>query len=168
MILLSSTAGSFVEGLEADQRQCRELSSVCGTQVISSAGCMLEALKQLQVDNVTLITPSSPALNRLEGEFLHQSGVMVAAQGGFQLSSPRDILCVSPQKVCDLIRQRDVPQSQAVLISCSGLHVMEVIPQLEAELDKPVLASNQFGLWGCLRALGLSTEIPGLGRLFQR
>lgn len=166
VILLSSTAGSFVEGLDEDRRQCQALSACCGTRVISSAGCMLEALKEVQADSVTLITPSAPALNRLEVEFLGQAGITVAAQGGFQLSSPRDILCISPQEVCQLIRLRDVPQAQAVLISCSGLHVMEVIPQLEAELGKPVLASNQFGLWGCLRALGVKAERPELGQLF--
>jgi len=43
---------------------------------------------------------------------------------------------------------------------------MEIIAPMERELGKPVLASNQFGLWGSLRALGIPDKYPELGSLF--
>jgi len=168
VILCSSTAGSFVDGLSADNARAKQLSIKSGCKVITSASCMLLALQTLDIKTVTLITPSSKELNRLEIAFLEEAGVKVTAQGGFHFSSPRDILSISPDEVTDLVRRVDSAESDGVLISCSGLHVMEIIDPLEKELGKPVLASNQFGLWGCLRALGVYDKLSGIGILFER
>ena len=54
-----------------------------------------------------------------------------------------------------------------MFISCTGLHVDSIIDSLEQELGKPVLTSNQCGLWGSLRAIGVKDFIPGLGQLFR-
>lgn len=167
VILCSSTAGSFVDGREADEENRERLSLVYGCKVITSAQCMLQALAAVDARSVTLITPSSPELNRLERAFLESAGIMVFTQAGFHLSSPRDILAVPPAEVTALACQADTPASDAVLISCSGLHVMEQVEPLEEKLGKPVLTSNQFGLWGSLRALGIRDHIPGLGILWN-
>ena len=166
VVLCSSTAGSFLDGRLADGERAARLSRETGCRVITSAQCMLAALTALDVRRVTLITPSSRELNEVECAFLNDAGIDVVSQGGFYLKSPREILCTSPEEVAALVRQADRSQSEGVLISCSGLHVMELIPRLEEELGKPVLASNQFGLWGCLQTLHLQTGISGPGRLF--
>ncbi|MBQ9029829.1 MAG: hypothetical protein IJ106_00065 [Parasporobacterium sp.] len=166
IILLSSTAGSFLEGEEADRAKADFLSRETGTKVITSAGCMLKALHAVGAEKITLITPSSPALNKVEQGFLEAAGFTIAAVGGFSFSSPRQILCVSPEEVMQMVLDTDVPGSDAVLLSCSGLHVMEMIDPLEQTLGKCVLASNQFGLWGSVRELGITDRIRGCGRLF--
>ena len=167
VVLCSSTAGSFVDGREVDDAKAARMSEEYHCKVITSAQCMLQALKAVGAGTVTLITPSSESLNRVEVAFLSSAGVTVTAQGGFHLSSPRDILAVQPEEVAVLVRQVDCRASDAVLLSCSGLHVMELIEPLEQELKKPVLASNQFGLWGSLRALEIKDQIPGIGMLWQ-
>lgn len=167
VVLCSSTAGSFVDGREADNEKAARLGMEHHCKVITSAQCMLQALEAVGAGTVTLLTPSSAALNELEVAFLNSAGISVTAQSGFHLSSPRDILAVRPEEVAALVRQVDCSASDAVLLSCSGLHVMELIGPLEQELRKPVLASNQFGLWGSLRALGIQDHIPGIGMLWQ-
>ncbi|MFR8331836.1 MAG: hypothetical protein ACLU9S_05290 [Oscillospiraceae bacterium] len=81
-------------------------------------------------------------------------------------SDPRDILTVTAERSLIWCRHCDRPESDAVLLSCSSLHAMEIIAPMEQELGKPVLASNQFGLWGSLRALGIPDKYPELGSLF--
>lgn len=166
VVLLSSTAGSFLDGRAEDAAHAERLSRLTDTRVITSAGCMLDALQALGAASVTLITPSSAALNRVECAFLEEAGIRIRAQGGFLLSSPRDILCVPPEEVRQLVLDTDAADSDAVVISCSGLHVMEIIAPLEQQLGKSVIASNQFGLWGALRAIGRNDRLPQLGRLF--
>lgn len=167
VILCSSTAGSFVDGRKADLENMARLSQTYGCKVITSAECMLQALAAVGARSVTLVTPSSPELNQLERAFLEESGITVSAQAGFHLSSPRDILAVPPAQAAAMACRADSSASDAILLSCSGLHVMEQIEPLEETLGKPVLASNQFGLWGCLRALGIQDKIPGLGTLWN-
>lgn len=167
VVLCSSTAGSFVDGMETDNEKAAKLSLAHHCKVITSAQCMTRALQAVGAGSVTLITPSSEELNRVEVAYLNSAGISVTAQGGFHLSSPRDILAVRPEEVAELVRKVDCRQSDAVLLSCSGLHVMELIEPLEQELKKPVIASNQFGLWGSLRALDIQDKIPGIGMLWQ-
>jgi len=167
VVLCSSTAGSFVDGRATDDAKAARMSEEYGCKVITSAQCMLRALSAVGAGTVTLLTPSSQALNELEIAFLNSAGISVTAQSGFHLSSPRDILAVQPEEVAELVRKVDCKASDAVLLSCSGLHVMELIDSLERELKKPVLASNQFGLWGSLRELGIKDNIPGIGMLWQ-
>lgn len=166
VILLSSTAGSFVEGLQADLAQARRLSQELHATVLTSAHCVVEAASALGVGSVLLVTPSAPELNQLEKRYLEESGLSVAAEAGFGYTLPRDILSIPPVEVERLVRRSDIPQADAVLISCSGLHVMDRIQTMEEQLGKPVLTSNQVGLWGCLRALGVPPAEKRLGALF--
>lgn len=167
VVLCSSTAGSFVDGRKADEERTAHMERENNCRVITSAQCMLRALEAVGAGSVTLITPSSEALNEAETAYLSSAGVSVVARGGLYLSCPRDILAVRPEEIAELVRQTDCRQSDAVLLSCSGLHAMELIEPLEQELGKPVLTSNQFGLWGSLRALGIRDCIPGAGMLWQ-
>ena len=51
------------------------------------------------------------------------------------------------------------------MLSCTDMRSIEVIERLEAELDKPVVSSNQAMLFAACQALGMDTEIDGCGRL---
>ena len=42
---------------------------------------------------------------------------------------------------------------------------MEVIDEIEAVVDKPVVTSNQAMLWHCLRLAGIDDRLDGMGRL---
>jgi maleate isomerase len=45
--------------------------------------------------------------------------------------------------------------------------MIEAIPEVEREMDKPVVSSNQATLWACLKRLGIAHSDKKLGRLFN-
>jgi maleate cis-trans isomerase len=45
--------------------------------------------------------------------------------------------------------------------------MIETISDLETDLSKPVINSNQATLWACLKKLGIQHTDPRLGRLFR-
>jgi maleate cis-trans isomerase len=45
--------------------------------------------------------------------------------------------------------------------------MIEAIVDLERDLAKPVVSSNQATLWACLKKLGVSHSSKELGRLFK-
>ena len=45
---------------------------------------------------------------------------------------------------------------------------MEIITLLEKDIGIPVVTSNQASLWYALQHLGVSDDIDGVGRLFNR
>jgi maleate cis-trans isomerase len=46
--------------------------------------------------------------------------------------------------------------------------MIEAISNLEQDLGKPVISSNQATLWACLKKLGITHTNNALGRLFQQ
>jgi maleate isomerase len=167
VVLLSSTAGSFVNGREYELQETKRLEILTGTKVITSTGCLLRALEIFDISRITLITPSSQSLNDAETDYLTECGIEVVALGGFLYKDPQDIMSATPQDIYSLIRRTDNDSSQAIVVSCSGLHAMDIIDELEANMRKPVLTSNQFGLWGALRTIGVNEKIEGIGMLFR-
>lgn len=61
----------------------------------------------------------------------------------------------------------DDPESEALFISCTNLHTIEIIEKLENDLHKPVITSNQATTWNILRLAGIDDKIQGYGQLFM-
>jgi hypothetical protein len=52
-------------------------------------------------------------------------------------------------------------------ISCAYILSIDVIEDLEKELGRPVVTSNQAAFWCALRKIGIQDRLPKLGRLFD-
>ena len=61
-----------------------------------------------------------------------------------------------------------IPAAEAdtVFVSCTGLGIIDAIPMMEQDFERPVITSNQATWWATLRELGIKDDL-GLGRLFQ-
>ena len=66
-------------------------------------------------------------------------------------------------------RQNDRPEVEGIFLSCTNTTQIDAIADIERQLGKPVVNSNQAVLWGCLRQLGAALTprpaMPELGRL---
>ena len=83
--------------------------------------------------------------------------------------SGTDAYCVTPPRFWyDMALSLRNDAADAYFISCANIHSIDVIGDLEAALNKPVITSNQAALWCALRTLGLPDAIANLGTLFQR
>ncbi len=57
--------------------------------------------------------------------------------------------------------------ADAYFLSCANIHSIDVIDELERDLSKPVITSNQAAIWCSLRAAGIRDDVPGLGALLR-
>ncbi len=64
------------------------------------------------------------------------------------------------------VRELDGPDVQAVVQVGTNLPFADVARAAEAELGKPVLATNPVTYWHALRRAGISDRVAGAGRLF--
>lgn len=167
ILLFSCTAGSFLEGKGFDQKLISHLEELTGLKATTTSTCVQEAIRALDLHALTVVTPYSQEVNDLEHRFLEGIGVTVTAMGGALLEQSQDTPKVTAEIMADFVRRYDSPASDGVFISCTGLHVDGLILPLEEELGKPVLTSNQCGLWGTLRGLGLTDTVDSLGTLFR-
>ena len=60
-----------------------------------------------------------------------------------------------------------MPEADAVLISCTGQKTADFITDLEGQLGKPVVTSNQATGWQALKLLGVEPKLPRRGKLFE-
>ena len=58
--------------------------------------------------------------------------------------------------------------SDGVIISCTNLRVLDVLPFLELDLGKPVVSANQASMWHALKLMGIKDDSEDKGLLFRR
>lgn len=167
LLLFSCTAGSFLDGKGYDESLIAHLESLCGVPATTTSTCILEAMKTLGIGSVNIVTPYSEEVNALERAFFEACGIRVTGVCGTLLEHSQDTPKIPSRDMYAFAVGSDCPEADATFISCTGLHVLDIIEPLERDLHKPVITSNQAGLWGALRKLGVHEAVSGLGTLFS-
>jgi len=168
VIIFSCTAGSFMDGSGYDKELISRLEELTKKPVTTTTTCIMEAIETLKIKSVNIVTPYSDEVNKLERAFFEGCGIKVTSVGGSLLKMSQDVPKVPAGDMYRYAIASDTPEADATFISCTGLHVFDIIEKLENDLKKPVLTSNQCGLWGTLRKLNVYEKTPGLGILFNQ
>jgi maleate cis-trans isomerase len=164
VVAFACTSGTFIDGEAGLARQIETIAAAVHGPVVATSRCIVEAMRSLGIRRIALATPYLDQVNELERRFLISHGFEVTAVAGLGLSG-KAIREVQPDEAAALVRRADTATAEAVFVSCTDLRALEVVDDLERELGKPVLTSNQVTLWGILRALRRPAVVPGLGRI---
>lgn len=160
VVAYACTSGSFVDGVAGERAMCAQMSSAGGAlPAVTTSGALLEALAELRVRRVALVTPYTVSVTRALQEYVAEAGVQVTGCAFMGLT--RHIWQVPYRDVVAMARAAVRPgAADALFISCTNLPTYDVIPQLEAELRIPVLSANQVTMWAALRRLGTRAVGP--------
>ena len=168
VIAWGCTSGSVVVPREQLEGQIVEAS---GIQAVTTIGAVLAALDTLGAKRVALGTPYVDFVNQAEVKFLEDAGYEVTSMYGLELGETqeerRGIGRVPPESLFRLVRYIDRPEADVIFLSCTNLATVEVIAELEEEVGKPVITSNQATFWHSLRTAGLRDKIEGFGSLLE-
>ncbi|MDE0169444.1 MAG: decarboxylase [bacterium] len=146
------TTGSYMGGLEGERAIRQTISRATGSDAVTTSGALLEAASAVGVSRLAVATPHDRTLAAGLADFLEEAGMEVPSVA--YLALDRDIQEASGSTIRVLARRADTSEAQALFLSCTNLPTLELIPELEDELGKPVLAANQVTLWAALRRLG--------------
>ncbi|MFF1277147.1 aspartate/glutamate racemase family protein [Streptomyces marokkonensis] len=163
VVAYACTSGSFVGGIVGERAMCEAMSRAGAVPAITTSGALLEALVELDVRRVALVTPYTVSVTRALETYVARAGVTVT--GCAYMSLTRHIWKVTYREVVDMARRAAVPgplgaAADALFLSCTNLPTYDVIPQLEAELRIPVISANQVTMWAALRRLGTRAVGP--------
>ncbi len=153
------TAGSFVKGMAGEAALVAAMQAAGAPAAVTTSGSMLAALRHLGVHRVATVTPYTADLTIGLTSYLMEAGLEVVATSGLGLTS--NIWAVPYEETAELVRSTDVPDAEAVVISCTNLPTYDLIARLEAELSKPVVTANQVTMWAALRVAGRKAVGPG-------
>jgi maleate cis-trans isomerase len=167
VIAFHCTANSMAEGQAGEARILDLVEKASGCRALTTGLAVKEALAQLRLKKLVLISPYVKATNEHEIEFLREAGYEVVHDLGLGLTGGGDeYLRITPKEWTDLTVENSRPEADGYFLSCTATSMIDAIENVERRLDKPVVNSNQAVLWAALRRLQIDTPIAGLGRLF--
>lgn len=167
IIVFPCTTGSLIKGFGYDQQLIEEIKAASGVKkAMTTSTAVVRALKAVGAKRIVVTTPYSAEVDAIEKKFLEDNGFEVLDIKGLGYTDPLCMPRVTPDMMYNLTKSIDVPEADAVFVSCTGLGIIDVVPMLERDLGKPVITSNQATWWATLRELGIREDL-GLGGLFK-
>jgi len=163
--VLAHTASSYLNGFAAEPALVARLSAASGGPALTAAGAVRAALLALGVKRVALGTPYPESIMALGRAYWQAAGFHVVSHR--RLGDIPDIYATTEAQARDLARAVDTAGADGVLLSGTGMPTVGVLAELERELGKPVVSSNQALLWHAFRVVGAPRAIPGFGRLLS-
>lgn len=171
VILMAGTAGAFNGGLNFDAQLSQRIKLASGVIGTTTMTAVLDALRAMKLRRIAVATSYIESVDEALVAVLIGSGIEVIKIKGMGILKSIDMGDIEPEETYRFAR--DVFESAAdadgYLISCGNLRTLEAITPLERDLKKPVITSNQAGLWHALRLARIPAAGPAItigGRLF--
>jgi maleate isomerase len=164
-VVFHCTANSMADGPAGEKRISDTVETATGGKATTTAAAVMAAIEALVVKRLVLVSPYRRATHEHEIEFLEQAGIEVVGEENLGLENADDFYAVTPAEWVDIVASLKNDRAEAYFVSCANIRATEAIEEMEARLDRPVLASNQVVIWRALRLAGIDGPIPGLGRL---
>ena len=159
------TTASFVLGAAGNAALTKRVEDATGRPCVTASSAVVNALHCLGVQRVATASPYMEDVNQALISFLAECDIEVVNSN--PLHYPQDHGLVPPATIREAAQRADAPEADAVLISCTGQKTADFITDLEQQLGKPVVTSNQATGWQALKMLGIEPVLPRRGRLFE-
>lgn len=166
-ILFCLTAASFHKGLDYDADLKRRIEDHSGKPALTAARTIIEALNVLGVGRIAMAAPFVPEVTEGSRRFLADNGFDVVAAEGLAYVDNFSIALIETETVRDLVRRVDSDAAEAIVIPGGNMPCLAIAEDMEAELGKPVVTTNQAGIWALLRHLGGFQCLTGFGQLLR-
>lgn len=165
VVTYACTSGSFVIGEDYAKSQLIKGSPGAKASCITTG--VIEAFKAFGAKKIVMGTPYLDEVNAVEAEYFSSRGFDILDIQGLNITRDEDMVRVPPEFILEFAKSLDRPDADLVFISCGALRSLDIIDELEKELGKPAVCSNQAMVWHALRLAGIEDKIPGYGRLFR-
>lgn len=166
VIVFHCTANSMESGLAHEKAIIDTIEQASGCPTMTTAQAITQAFDHCGIKKLVLISPYVKATNQLEVNYLAETGYTVLHELGLGLET-HAYSTVTPEEWKKVVKENLRDQADGYFLSCTNTRMIEAIKDLENDLDKPVVNSNQATLWACLQKLGIPHTNKNLGRLFQ-
>jgi len=166
-VAYACTSGSFIKGLSWDQQIMKKIESLVGCPAVTTSSAMLQALKEMKINNLAVATPYIDRINEEEKKFFQNNGFHVPVIKGLQITDAEILHAQTPDTIYEMVIGLDGDNVDGFFISCTDFRAMEVIDLVEKKTGKPVVTSSQATLWALLKLVNYKGSISGYGKLLE-
>ena len=124
-------------------------------------------MNAVNAKKIVIGTPYLDEINEREEKFFLSKGFEILRMEGLNLETGLEFGKVTPDFWNKFSLEIDCDDADAVFLSCTGIRSLDIIEKVEAQINKPVITSNQAQMWSCLRRAGIEDKISGFGELFN-
>ncbi len=165
VIILQCTGTSMSGGVDMEKEVIRTMQEATGRPALTTASSLMAAFSALGARRLVFVSETRQDGHDKKLAFLNEAGLDIVADKAASLDNS-DVYCTTPPQFwLETVSAMRNDDADAYFVSCANIHAIDVIEQLEDELGKPVVTSNQVALWYGLRTAGIGDAIPGLGHL---
>jgi maleate isomerase len=166
MIVFHCTANSMEDGLGHEAAIVDTIEKASGCPTITTAQAITQAFDRVGIKKLVLVSPYVEETNAHEVKYLGEAGYKVLHELGLALES-HAYSSVTPEEWKKVVKENTRAEADGYFLSCTNTRMIEAIDDLEKDLGKPVVNSNQATIWACLKRLGIHHSGDKLGRLFR-
>ena len=138
-----------------------------GVPVVTPGLAARTAFDVLGVSRISILTPYLHETSAPIATYFENHGMEVLNLDHFGMSDDRDMARINPRTIVQAAYQATHKDAEALFISCTALRSAEVAEEIEQTLGRPVITSNQAGIWMTLRQAGIAERVKGYGQIFE-
>ncbi len=128
--------------------------------ISTPAGGAVRAFRAMRVEKIALMTPYLPETTAPVADYFKAQGIAVVKRHSLGHADDRDMARLDGAAVMEAALEADHPGAEALFLSCTAISALDVIPRLEARLQKPVLSANLALYWSMLDQAGIAAAGP--------
>jgi arylmalonate decarboxylase len=167
-VSLMGTSLSFYRGPAFTDELRDAMQAATGVPCTTMSHAVVRALRALSIRRVAVATAYIDEVNALLVAYLASQGFETTAIRGLAITGVRAVGEVPPATLLALADAVFAEDSSAdgVLVSCGGLHTLDVLAPLESRLGVPAVSSSPAGFRDVVMLAGGDPRADGFGRLF--
>ena len=166
--ILQCTGTSMSSGVEKEREVISAIEKITGQPAASAASSLMDAFRALKAKKLVFVSETPQKGHDKKLLFLKEAGLEIIGDRAMGLEGS-DVYCTTPPSYWfENVVAMQNDSADVYFVSCANIQSIDVIEELERELGKPVVTSNQAALWCAMRLIGITDKIPGLGTLLER
>ena len=166
--ILQCTGTSMSGGVEKEREVISAIEKITGQPAASAASSLMDAFRALKAKKLVFVSETPQKGHDKKLLFLKEAGLEIIGDRAMGLEGS-DVYCTTPPSYWfENVVAMQNDSADVYFVSCANIQSIDVIEELERELGKPVVTSNQAALWCAMRLIGITDKIPGLGTLLER
>lgn len=136
--------------------------------VLSSAGALVDTLKEFGYKKVSIITPYMKPLTKRVADYIEAEGIQVQDSISLEVSDNLEVGLLNPENLLEHVKRLNHDGVDAVILSaCVQMPSLPAIQRAQDQIGKPVLSAAVCTVYQMLKTLGLETRVPNAGHILS-
>ena len=153
-IAFNCTGASLADGPAGARHLRDQIAAATRTPATTTILSVVRALRASGLRRIVHVCPFTAEFGADEAAYLRAEGFDLVASRGLDFTDARLAARLTPREVRDIAARLDQPDAEGLFLACANVRAMEASDELQRQLGKPVVTSNQAVLWDLLDLIG--------------